>query len=39
VSTYLIAALLVPHFLNQVDSLAGKLIVLRKAWKRRKRSK
>jgi hypothetical protein len=38
-ATWIIAALLVPHFLNQLDSLAGKIMNLRSALKRRKRSR
>jgi hypothetical protein len=36
---YLIAALLVPLFLNQLDTLVGKLMTLRAALKRRKWSR
>lgn len=38
-ATWIIAALLVPHFLNQLDSLMGKIMTLRAALKRRKWSR
>ena len=34
-ATWIVAALLVPHFLNQLDSLVGKLIHLYRAWRYR----
>lgn len=34
-AVWIVAALLVPHFLNQLDHLIGKLINVRNAWRYR----